>query len=244
MLEGKRIVVTGAGRGIGRAIALACARAGAVVGANYHRSEAPVRAMAAEMPDRVVPLPFDVSDGEAVAAAVARFRSAQGRIDGWVNNAAVNHAALLVAAEDERVREQVAVNLLGPLWCARAVLPVMLEQRTGVIVNVSSVAATRPSRGQSVYAATKGALESLTRALAVEYGRKGIRIVGIRPGPIATDMMEPTRSLAGEDVLERIPLRRLGRPEEVASLAVYLLSDQAAFITGSIHAIDGGYVEP
>jgi 3-oxoacyl-[acyl-carrier protein] reductase len=244
MLEGKRIVVTGAARGIGRAIALACARAGAVVGVNYHYSEAAARDMAAEQPDRLFPLPFDVADAEAVAAAVARFRADQGRIDGWMNNAAVHHPALLVAADDGRIRDQVATNLLGPLWCARAVLPVMLEQRGGVILNVSSVAATRPIRGQSVYAATKGGIESLTRALALEYGRKGVRVHAIRPGPIATDMLEPTRSLAGDAAPERSALPRLGRAEEVADFAVYLLSDKAAFVTGSVHAIDGGYVEP
>jgi len=178
-----------------------------------------------------------------VGAAVARFREAQGRIDGWVNNAAVNHPALLLAAEDDRIREQVAVNLVGPMVCARAVLPVMVEQRAGVILNVSSVAATRPTRGQSVYAATKGGLESLTRALAVEYGRKGIRVHAIRPGPIVTDMMKATSALAGETVVERTSLRRMGTPEDVAGLAVYLLSDLASFITGSVHAVDGGYVE-
>ena len=244
MLEGKRIVVTGAGRGIGRAIALACARAGALVGVNYLRSEAAARALAAEAPDGFSLLPFDVGDAEAVRAAVARFRDAHGRIDGWVNNAGVNHPALLLAAEDERIREQVRVNLVGPMVCARAVLPVMVEQRAGVILNVSSVAATRPTRGQSVYAATKGGLESLTRALAVEYGRKGIRVHAIRPGPIATDMMEATSALASETVAERTALRRMGTPEDVAGLAVYLLSDQASFITGSVHAVDGGYVEP
>src|SRR5207244_2415660 len=107
------------------------------------------------------------------------------------------------------------------------VLPFFMEQRRGVILNVSSVAAVRPARGQSVYGATKGGLESLTRALAVEYGRKGIRVHAIRPGPIDTPMLEATLSLAEEEILSRIPLRRIGKPDEVAELALFLLSDRA-----------------
>jgi 3-oxoacyl-[acyl-carrier protein] reductase len=241
VLEGKKIVVTGASRGIGRAIALSCARAGAVVGINYHASEESARAIHMEHPDRFILLPFDVRDGRAVSAGVAQFRERAGRIDGWVNNAGVNLPGLLVSTPPETIRKQIDVNLLGSILCAQAVLPVMLEQRGGVILNISSVVATRPSRGQSVYASTKGGLEALTRALAVEYGRKGIRVHAIRPGPIETEMLESTKVLAADEVLARVPLHRLGRPEEVAELAVYLLSDKAAFITGSVHAIDGGY---
>ena len=144
MLEGKKIVVTGASRGIGRAIALACARAGAVVGLNYRASEESARALEKAHLNRFILLPFDVRDGEAVSAAVARFRERAGRIDGWVNNAGINLPDLLLSASPQKIREQIDVNLAGPILCAQAVLPVMLEQHSGVILNMSSVAATRP----------------------------------------------------------------------------------------------------
>jgi 3-oxoacyl-[acyl-carrier protein] reductase len=243
MLDGKAVVVTGANSGIGLAIAGACARGGATVGLNHRAATKGIQEMMERYPERCVALPFDVRDAEALAHAVALFRERAGRIDGWVNNAAVNIPDLLVTASRERIGEQLDVNLLGPILCARAVLPVMLEQKAGVIVNISSVAAERPFRGQAVYAATKGGLEAFTRALAVEYGRKGIRAHCVRPGPIETRMLEPSRALGEDEMLARTPLRRLGRPEEVAELALYLLSDKAAYMTGSVHTIDGGYLQ-
>jgi 3-oxoacyl-[acyl-carrier protein] reductase len=240
-LDGKRIIVTGASRGIGRAIALACAHSGATVGINFHRSESDARMVADQIGASGVLLRFDAGDPAAVASSVAAFVEIAGGVDALVNNAAVNRPALLVSTTDDDIELMLRTNIVGPLACARAVLPTMIRQRSGVILNVSSVAAERPARGQSVYAATKGALESLTRALAVEYGRKGIRCHGIRPGPVDTDMLAVTKSLAEDEVLGRVPLRRFVRPEEVADLAVFLIGDRAAAITGTIHAIDGGF---
>lgn len=238
MLNGKRIVITGASRGIGRAIALACARDGAHVGVNFVRSEKQARDVVAEIGDHAALLQFDVSDASAVARAFEEY----GPFDALINNAAVNLPSLLATAKDDDIDCMLRTNILGPMICTRAAIPMMLRQRSGVILNVSSVAAERPSRGQSVYAATKGAIESFTRAVAVEYGRKGIRCHCIRPGPVDTDMLASTIAIAEDEILSRVPLRRLVTAEEVAALAVFLLSDAAAAITGTIHTVDGGFL--
>ena len=241
MLSAKRILITGASRGIGRAAALACAAAGARVGMNYHRSEGPARQLCEELGASSRALRFDVSDAAAIARGVDEFVEFAGGIDGLVNNAGINLPSLLVTATDADVASMVSTNLVGPILATRAVLPVMLRQRSGVIVNVSSVAAARPFRGQAVYAATKGGLESFTRAVAVEYGRKGIRCHAVRPGAVDTDMLAATKAMAGDDLLARIPLGRLAGADEIARLIVFLLSDQAAYATGSIYAFDGGF---
>jgi len=216
----KPALVTGGSRALGRALCRHLAAAGAPVAFTYTRDE----------------------PGVAATLQVIQAAGAEGR--------AFRVSVLDAAAPTAMVRELeeawgrvVDVNLLGPILCARAVLPVMLEQKAGVIVNVGSVAAERPFRGQAVYAATKGGLESFTRALAAEYGRKGIRAHCVRPGPIETRMLEPSRALGEDEMLTRTPLRRLGRPDEVAELALYLLGDKAAFMTGSVHTIDGGYLQ-
>ncbi len=238
MLSGKRIVVVGGSGGIGAAIARRCAALGATVGIHGFRNQARAEALAQELGGFA--LHFDVRDSQAVNAAIARALVAA-PIDALVNAAGVHHAELLVSAEDGRVVEQLEINLLGAIYCTRAVLPGMLQQKKGVLLNVSSITAEHPIQGGVVYAATKAGLEAFTRGVALECGKKGIRALCLRPGPVDTSMLAAARALAGDAVAARTALKRLATPEEVSEFAAFLLSDAAAYVTGSVHAVDGGF---
>lgn len=251
-LEGRRVILTGATGGIGRQVALRCAAQGAVVGLGHRAGpgheaavtrvlllQQEILALGGPAP---LPLVLDVTQPAQIEQALATFVAHAGGVDGWINNAGVNRPGLLVSAELADIEEQLRTNLLGPILCARAVLPVLLRARGGVIINIGSVAADRPYRGQAAYAASKGGVAALTRALAVEYGQKGIRVCGVAPGPIDTEMLDGARALGQVEVKARTPLRRIGRPEDVAALCAYLLTESAAFLTGAVYAVDGGYL--
>lgn len=241
-LADQRILVTGASRGIGRAIALGCLASGAAkVGVGYRSSEEAAAEVLAQDPERTLGLAADLHDPQAAAAQVERFVAATGGIEALVLNAGLNHPGLLLQSPLEHLEATLRVNLLAPLAAAKAALEPMLRARRGTILFVSSVAALRPSKGQVAYAASKGGVEALVRALGVEVGRKGIRVVGVRPGPTETDMFRATAALAGERVKQDVPLRRFAQPEEIAALACSLLGPDASFVHGTVVGVDGGY---
>lgn len=243
-LKGKTAIVTGASRGVGRAIATRFAREGAKLVLCYRNDEEAMGETARECETsgaEVIIFKCDIGDPETAEhicdAALERFS----RIDILVNNAGATTENLLAVLDDNQIQLMVSTNILGLAWMTRAVQRSMLRQRSGVIINLSSALAAKPSRGNSVYAGTKGFVESFTRAMAVELGRKNIRVNAVAPGVIDTEMTAAVLSHSSETVLDHIGLGRIGVVEEVASAVAYLASDEASYISGAVLSVDGAF---
>ncbi|MEM9444672.1 MAG: SDR family oxidoreductase [Verrucomicrobiota bacterium] len=188
----------------------------------------------------VVECEMDVTNPASIDQCIDETLKRHRRIDIWVNNAGVSRNCLLAAEKDQELRRLFEINLESVIKCSRAVIKAMLPARSGVIINISSLAAWRPENGQSLYAASKGGVESFTRALAKEVAGKAIRVNAVAPGFLESKMTEGLDESHKVNLEKRIPLGRMGQLNEVAGLVAFLSSDEAAYITGQIVRVDGG----
>ena len=245
MLKGKCAIVTGAGRGLGRAIALKLAELGANIVVNYRNSEKEAEELIQDIEAKGVEalmVKADVSSFEQceglIKAAVEKF----GKIDILVNNAGITKDTLLLRMKEEDFDRVIDINLKGCFNTTKHVSSVMLKQKFGRIINISSVIGLVGNAGQSNYAASKAGIIGFTKACAKELGSRGITVNAVAPGFIETEMTEVLSDKLKEATINSIPLKRFGSPTDVANLVAFLAADESAYITGQVINVDGGMV--
>jgi 3-oxoacyl-[acyl-carrier protein] reductase len=242
-LDGKVALVTGASRGIGRVIAETLAEAGATVVLGARDAARLTEAVGAieSRGGRAEAVALDVADKASVEAAMAGLLAKHGRLDVLVNNAGITRDNLLLRMKTEEWNDVLATNLTGTFLCTQAAMKPMLKQRSGRIVNVTSVVGLSGNAGQANYAASKAGLVGFTKSVAREVASRGITVNAVAPGFIETDMTAAMTDKAREAVLAAIPLGRVGQARDVAAAVAYLASDDAAYVTGQVLAVDGGF---
>lgn len=243
MLTDKIALVTGGSRGIGAAIAKALAKEDAAVVINYNGSGERAKAVAEEIKvsgGKAEIYQCNVADFDACGEMIKTLIQKYGRIDILVNNAGITKDGLLVKMTEEDFDAVINTNLKGAFHTIRHMSRYFLKQKSGKIINISSVSGIMGNAGQANYSASKAGIIGLTKSAARELASRGINVNAIAPGFIATDMTDSMPKEAREKMIEKIPLNRIGGPEEIADLAVFLASDKADYITGQVFAVDGG----
>ena len=243
MLKGKCALVTGASRGIGKAIALKLASLGANLVLNYRSSEAEaleVEKAVKDMGVDAISVKGDISKLADVENLVAAAKEKFGVVDIMVNNAGITKDTLILRMKEEDFDKVIDVNLKGVFNCLKTITPVMVRQKHGKIINLSSVVGISGNAGQVNYAASKAGVIGMTKSLAKEVGSRGINVNAVAPGFIETDMTEVLGEKYKEEIKKNIPLKKLGKPEDVADVVAFLASESSNYVTGQVIHVDGG----
>lgn len=241
----KAALVTGASRGIGRAIALALAKKGYVVAVNYGGSQAAAEGVKAEIEaagGRAIVIQGDVSKAEDVDKVFAEIKKEFGRLDVLVNNAGITRDSLMLRLKEENWDAVIDTDLKSGFLTMKAAAPIMMKQKKGAIVNIASVVGIMGNIGQINYSAAKAGVIGMTKTAARELAARGIRVNAVAPGFIATSMTDVIPEKIKEGMIHSIPLGRMGQVEDVANAVCFLASDEASYITGQVLKVDGGMV--
>lgn len=244
-LKEKTAIITGASKGIGKAIAIKLATLGANIVLNYKsddRSVAEVKNKIEQLDANVSVIKADISDFDDAKKLVKGALDKFGSVEILVNNAGITSDNLIVRMKEEDFDNVLKVNLKGTFNCIRHVSPIMLKQRYGKIINISSIVGISGNAGQANYAASKAGIIGITKSVAKELGSRGINVNAIAPGFIETDMTKNLSKNIKEAVLESIPLKRFGKPSDVAEIVAFLASDSSSYITGQVINVDGGLI--
>jgi 3-oxoacyl-[acyl-carrier protein] reductase len=242
-IEGKTALVTGASKGIGKAISLSLAELGIKVAVNYNSSEAQAKEVAKEIQDaggESLVVQADVSNLEQVTAMVDKVNDAWGQVDILVNNAGIISDGLLMRMSDEAWHRVIGVNLNGTFHCSRAVLRTMVRQRWGRIINIGSVVGIRGNMGQTNYSASKAAILGFSKSLAKEVATRNITVNVVTPGYISTETVADLTKVQKDRIMTWIPQGHFGEPEDVANMVAYLVTEKASYVTGQVISVDGG----
>jgi 3-oxoacyl-[acyl-carrier protein] reductase len=243
LLNGKVAIVTGASRGIGRAIAISLAQAGCDVVVNYAGNEAKAKEVVEEIAAlgrKSLLIKANVADGEEVTKMVEETLQQWGKIDILVNNAGITKDNLLMRMKEAEWDDVISTNLKGVYHCMKAVTRPMMKQRSGRIINISSIVGAVGNAGQANYVAAKAGVVGLTKTIAKELASRNITVNAVAPGFIETDMTAKLGEDVQKGLLEQIPLQRLGQAEDIAHMVTFLATDQASYITGQTIHVDGG----
>ena len=243
MLNNKVALVTGAGRGIGREVALTLSSYGATVVINYNGSKEKAGEVLEEIQkngQKAMIYKADISSFNEVKEMVKYIKKEYGQLDILVNNAGITRDNLLLRMSEEEFDDVIDINLKGVFNCLRQVSPIMLKQRYGRIINISSIVGVHGNPGQVNYSAAKAGIIGMTKSLAKELGSRGVTVNAVAPGYINTDMTAVLKDELKEGITEQIPLKRLGEPEDIAQTVAFLASDHSSYITGQTIQIDGG----